>query len=86
MLLNSESGQQNDLQDETFFLMKRIFILDLSRTCENFVSYDSIEKLKNGFWFSGKYESKMVMIPPPVVIVFANFKPEIDKLSRTDGF
>lgn len=67
--------------DEPFYTCKRIFILDLSRTCENFVSYDSIEKLKNGFWFSGKYESKMVMIPPPVVIIFANFQPDREKLS-----
>lgn len=67
---------------ESAFYKKLIFILDLSRTCENFVSYDAIEKLKNGLWFSGKYESKMVMIPSPKLIVFANFPPDKTKLSQ----
>lgn len=86
VLSNSEDSDHKSrdhlVDDEAFYLAKRIFILDLSRTCENFVSYDSIEKLKNGFWFSGKYESKMIMIPPPVVIIFANFLPERQKLSE----
>lgn len=59
-----------------------IFILDLCRTMENFVSYEGIEDLKNGWWFSGKYESVSVIIPPPHVIVFANFKPDVSKLSK----
>lgn len=68
-------------ESELSFYKRRIFLLDLSRTMENFVSYDSIEKLKNGFWFSGKYESKMILIPPPIVIIFANFQPDKTKLS-----
>jgi len=67
--------------EETLFYKKIIFILDLSRSLEGFVSYDSIEKLKNGLWYSSKYESGMTMIPPPVVIVFANFPPDKKKLS-----
>lgn len=66
---------------EDTFSKRLIFILDLSRTLENYVSYDSIEKLKNGIWFSGKYESSMVMIPAPVVVVFANFPPDMTKMS-----
>lgn len=67
---------------DTLFDKTIIFILDMSRTVEHFVSYDSIEKLKNGLWFSGKYEGKMIMIPPPKVIIFANFPPERSKLSE----
>lgn len=76
-----KNGQSDHCTQTLSFYMRRIFILDLSRTMENFVSYDSIEKLKNGFWFSGKYESKMILIPPPIVIIFANFEPDVTKLS-----
>lgn len=68
--------------EEKTFIRKFIFILDLSRSLENYVSYDSIEKIKNGFWYSTKYECKMIMIPPPKVLIFANFKPDKSKLSE----
>lgn len=82
-------GKGNDIlyaatehvNNKNSFYEKNIFILDLSRSLENFVSYDAIEKLKNGHWFSGKYESKSTIIAYPHVIVFANFKPDKDKLS-----
>lgn len=58
------------------------FVLDFSREVENRVPYESIEKLKNGLFFSGKYESKMVLRNPPHIICFANFYPDITKLSN----
>lgn len=70
------------LPEEESFCKAHIFILDLSRTTENFVSYDAIEKLKNGYWFSGKYESKMIMIPPPRVVIFSNFPPNKSAMSE----
>lgn len=79
-ILHGATDYVNGLGD-TLFEKPIIFILDLSRTIENYVSYDCIEKLKNGLWFSGKYEGKMVMIPPPKVIIFANFPPDKTKLS-----
>lgn len=59
-----------------------IFVFDFERSMELFVSYGSMEKLKNGHWFSGKYESETVMIPPPHILCFANFEPNTDKLSK----
>lgn len=59
----------------------RTIIFDLARSQEGFVSYQAIEEVKNGIFFSGKYESKMVMFEIPHVIVFANFGPEEYKLS-----
>lgn len=55
--------------------------IDLTRSVENFVSYQGIEEIKNGIFFSTKYESKMVIFNCPHVIVFANFAPDESKLS-----
>lgn len=66
-------------EDKTYD--KYIFIIDLSRTMEHYVCYEAIEKLKNGLWFSGKYESGMILIPPPHVIIFANYEPQYERLS-----
>lgn len=60
---------------------QKVVFFDLSRTVEGFVSYDSIEQLKKGFCFSGKYESGMKVYPKPHIIVFANFPPDTSKLS-----
>ena len=60
----------------------KLVMWDLSRTREDYVSYESIEKIKNGIFFSGKYESGMVQYNPPHVIVFANFPPDTSKLSK----
>lgn len=79
-----ENGKKNDI---TFRLLKsketpNICILDLSRSNEGFISYDCIESLKNGRLISGKYEGGFKYIPTPHVIVFANFEPNEEKLSK----
>ena len=53
-----------------------------TRTIENHVSYEAIESIKDGIFFSGKYEASMCMFNTPHVICFANFKPHIDVLSK----
>lgn len=60
----------------------KVVIFDLSRSQMNRVSYNAIEQIKNGMFFSGKYESGDVIINPPHVIVFANFPPERELLSE----
>lgn len=59
-----------------------IYILGLSRNCEGHVSYDSLECLKDGIYMSGKYESKTILRPYSHIVVFANFPPDIEKLSK----
>lgn len=44
--------------------------------------YELLETIKDGYWFSGKYETGMVNINSPHVMIFANVGPEIDKLSH----
>lgn len=56
-------------------------ILDLTRSIENYVSYQGIEEIKNGIFFNTKYESKMCIFDNPHVIIFANFRPIEEKLS-----
>lgn len=59
----------------------RLILWDIPRSMEQFVSYQGIEEVKNGIFFSGKYEGGMVLYDPPHVFVFANFPPDRYKLS-----
>lgn len=59
-----------------------IAIFNFPRTIEDFVSYESLEAIKDGIFFNGKYESSMKMFNSPHVIVFANFKPNKESLSK----
>lgn len=58
-----------------------IVIFNFARSTEEFVSYEAIEQVKDGLFFSGKYESAQVVFNCPHVICFANFPPNLDKLS-----
>jgi hypothetical protein len=60
-----------------------IVVFDLPRTIVDHMDhiYSVIESLKNGCIFSGKYESRTKTFDAPHVIVFANFKPDLTKLS-----
>lgn len=61
-----------------------IVFLDIPREKKDYISYQSIEGLKNGVGFSSKYESGMLLFPPMHVVVFANFAPserDLEKLS-----
>ena len=59
-----------------------IIIYDIPRSTAGYVSYQSIEKLKDGKFFSGKYESGMVRYNKPHIICFANSKPDLTMMSQ----
>lgn len=59
----------------------RICIMLLARQSENKCSYKGLEEVKDGLFFSPKYESDMVVMDSPHVIVFANFPPQMELLS-----
>lgn len=59
----------------------KMAIFDVPRTSMEYVSYQALEEVKNGIFFSGKYESGMVLFNSPHVVVFANMEPEMSKLS-----
>lgn len=60
---------------------EEIVIFDYSRSQEDHINYEILECIKNGICFSSKYESRMKVFPIPHVIVFANFHPDMNKLS-----
>lgn len=60
-----------------------IIIYDIPRSFDlEYLNYTAIEKLKDGLFFSGKYESGMVDMPYPLIIIFSNEKPELNKMSQ----
>ena len=59
----------------------KIVFMNLTRSIEEYVSYAGIEAAKDGFFFSGKFKSGMCMYDCPHIIIFANFEPQLDKLS-----
>jgi hypothetical protein len=58
-----------------------IILIDIPRDSLRFLSYTGIEEIKNGCFFSGKYEGGMVLMNAPHIICFANQKPLIKKMS-----
>lgn len=56
-------------------------MMDFPRDYQRYVSYIGIEELKNGIFFSGKYESCSVVYNTPHIFCFANFPPNLDSLS-----
>ena len=59
-----------------------IIVVDICRS-EQERDYSGIESIKNGLFFSGKYESAMLhSAKKPNIVVFSNFPPEIKDLSR----
>ena len=55
-----------------------IIVFDVPRSMENYLSYTGIEEIKNGVFASNKYESDMVIMPHPHVVVLANFSPDLN--------
>ena len=47
----------------------------------DFIQYDFIEELKNGFIFSPEYESKVKKLKVPHIVVCMNEYPNMTKLS-----
>ena len=81
-------GKANDVKymivkwKEKYGAWPTIIIWDIPRTQEGFVSYECIESVKNGCFFSGKYECEQVVMNSPHIICFANFEPDYYKMSE----
>lgn len=59
-----------------------IVIFDFVRESQEFISYSTIEQLKNGILSSNKYQSCLKRFKSPHVVVFANFEPSEGKFSK----
>ncbi|WP_445720966.1 hypothetical protein, partial [Flavobacterium sp.] len=64
-------------QDKTI----KVCIVDIPRCMEKYVSYQAIEKIKDGLFYSGKYEGGICCFEPPHIIVFSNTEPDYDQMS-----
>jgi hypothetical protein len=59
----------------------KIVLINLSRQAEGKFSYASVEQIKDGLVFSGKYEGGTRIYPRPHVVIFANWPPDYAQLS-----
>lgn len=81
------SGKSNDCkyaivrykEEKKYF--PKIIIFDIPRTNIDYLNYEAIESIKNGCFFSGKYECTQIIMNCPHVIIFANSPPQEYKLS-----
>lgn len=81
------SGNSNDIKcGVTNFIEKhpacKVMLFHYTKDQQHKVSYNALESIKDGIFFSGKYESGMVQYNIPHIFCFANFKPNIEKLSK----
>lgn len=74
-------GKKNDILFCAANFPSDIYIFDFERSMEEFISYGAMEKIKNGYYCCGKYESRPVTRNCPHVICFANFEPDMKTLS-----
>jgi hypothetical protein len=60
----------------------RVIFFDFPRSKQgNYIQYDFLEEVKNGYVFSGKYESCIKTLANVHVVVFLNEMPNMTKLS-----
>ena len=61
----------------------KVFFFDCPRSKQgDYIQYDFLEELKNGFIFSPKYKSKCKKLATPHVVVLMNEYPDMKKLSE----
>lgn len=81
------NGKQSDVFNgiKTFLDTEKVFpqvaIVDIPRSNKNYVCYGTMEKIKDGLAYSGKYEGGKLELLPLHMIVFANFEPNLEEMS-----
>jgi len=61
----------------------RVLFIDAPRSKQgDFLQYDFLEDVKNGYVFCSKYESRIKQLAPCHVVVFMNEEPDMNKLSK----
>jgi len=62
-------------------LYPKLIVYDIPRCVNDYINYDALESIKNGLFFSNKYESTQVIMNSPHLICFSNEEPDIAKMS-----
>lgn len=60
----------------------KIVLMDIPRTLEGKIHFGTIEQLKNGMIYSGKYEGGQCFFDDVHIIAFANFQPDLGEMSE----
>lgn len=60
---------------------KKLIIIDVPRSVQDYINYGMIEQIKNELVFSGKYDSTQLVFNVPHVIVFSNTTPDLNMMS-----
>lgn len=82
------SGKASDMKhaiimyEEKNDRLPRVILINIPRTCLDYLSYTGLEEIKDMMFFSGKYEGGMVCGASPHVICFANSEPYREKMSQ----
>ena len=82
------SGKGSDMKNGVLDYIKnnnrspKIIIIDIPRVSTDYVSYSGIEEIKNGLFYSSKYEGGQVIMNPPHIICFANKEADTWKMSQ----
>lgn len=78
------TGKSNDMYHmiSKFPGKRKLFLIDVPRSAQDYINYGAIEQIKNGLIFSGKYEGAQLVFNSPHVFVFANQPPNYDMMSR----
>lgn len=79
------NGKQADVFNQYREYLKtkqpKLAIIDIPRSHELYVCYSTLEKIKDGLCYSGKYEGGKLRIIPHHLLIFANFEPPQEMLS-----
>lgn len=75
------NGKERDILHGVAETKPKIVIIDIQRD-QKIIPYSAMEAVKNGIFYTGKYESKQVIMNCPHIIVFANREPDYGKLSE----
>lgn len=59
----------------------KVIVCDIPRTCLNYLNYGTLEKLKDGALYSGKYEGGICILDNVHVICLANVPPDTHTMS-----
>lgn len=63
--------------------LSRVVFVDAPRSKQGeYIQYDLLEDIKNGYVFCSKYESRVKQMQPCHVVVFMNEDPDMNKLSK----
>lgn len=90
LYMNHQALMLPTKQNDAFYVVAKAFndnhplnliVFDIPRSSKEFICYGVMEKVKDGFISSGKYESCSVAYAPPHVLVFSNEPPDRSKMS-----